>query len=103
MAQPARSLPLAGQQSQPSRSNSAEVLQEYATHELVFAVVGHVGSGTSTIAIMLEASLKKAGYDAYRLKSRTEILDWATRKGEALPDETKKDSLTYVRGPTGSR
>jgi hypothetical protein len=54
-------------------------------NELVFAVVGPVGSGTSEIAEALEGLLNDCGYDAAILKARTVIETAAQKMGIAIP------------------
>ena len=56
-----------------------------ASNELVFAVVGPVGSGTSEIAEKLESLLNGAGYDACLLKARTVIQNRAKRLDILIP------------------
>jgi adenylylsulfate kinase-like enzyme len=56
-----------------SRADSKGMVQDNAANELVFAVVGHVGSGTSFIARRLQTILSESGYNATILKA-TDIL-----------------------------
>jgi deoxycytidylate deaminase/dephospho-CoA kinase len=56
-----------------SRSDSKGLVQDSAANELVFAVVGHVGSGTSFIARRLQSILGDSGYETKLLKA-TDIL-----------------------------
>jgi ABC-type glutathione transport system ATPase component len=61
------------------------VLLDSATNEVVFAVVGYVGSGTSEIASALKGLLEQeklegGKFDVEILKAREVISDWATRK-----------------------
>ena len=58
---------------QGSSFSSGTALDNLAANELVFAVVGPVGSGTSRIAEQLESLLKGMGYDAVILKARDVI------------------------------
>jgi deoxycytidylate deaminase len=58
-------------------------------NELVFAVVGPVGSGTSEIAEALEGLLNDCGYDAAILKARTVIETAAQKMGIAIPQTPK--------------
>jgi len=63
-----------------------------AANELIFAVVGHAGSGTSTVAAALHALLSDAAlpggpYDTSILKARTVIRSWAETSGLPLPDD----------------
>lgn len=67
---------------------SKALIIEHATNEIVFAVVGHVGSGTSTIATTLRGLLENPAlpggkYEVGILKARGIIEDWANRNGEA--------------------
>ncbi|MBL6945732.1 MAG: hypothetical protein ISR47_03750 [Rhodospirillales bacterium] len=66
-----------------------------AANEIIFAVVGYVGSGTSTIAkelkkVLDEETLPGGKFDATIIKARDEIAVWAEENGYALPnpDET---------------
>lgn len=68
-----------------------------AANELVFAVVGHAGSGTSTVAQSLKAllsspDLQGGAYDTEIIKARKAIRGWADKSGEQLPD----DSITTL-------
>ena len=58
-------------------------VSELAANEMIFAVVGPVGSGTSEIAEALESLLAQPryGYDTKILKARTVIEAAATRAG----------------------
>jgi deoxycytidylate deaminase len=78
--------------------NSKTAVLQHAANELVFAVVGHVGSGTSTIATFLgqflnSASLTGGAYEVEVLSARTEIEKWARAAGEEVP-RTKRTDLT---------
>lgn len=66
------------------------VLLDAASNEVVFAVVGYVGSGTSEIATALKGLLEQeklegGKFDVEILKARKVILDWATRNGHEVP------------------
>jgi energy-coupling factor transporter ATP-binding protein EcfA2 len=52
-------------------TESKGVVLEHAANEFVFAVVGHVGSGTSKIAETLEGLLEAEGLKAASLMSRS--------------------------------
>lgn len=85
---------------QPTPESRSVVLRE-AANEFVFAVVGHVGSGTSEIANalkgLLEAdSLAKGKFDTTILKARDVIADWAREKGESLPTTGRNDLTTVT-------
>jgi ABC-type glutathione transport system ATPase component len=80
-------------QAVPTASNAVDsrtAVLEFAAGELVFAVVGHVGSGTSTIAQGLRGLLQPRGYDVEILKARDVIAEWATKEGIPLPDDKKR-------------
>ena len=75
------------------------LLLENATNEVVFAVVGYVGSGTSEIAAKLRGLLENSAlpggkYDVEILKARKVIEDWATRNGEVPPFTPQNDLAT---------
>lgn len=79
----------------------AVVLKE-AANELVFAVVGHVGSGTSEIALTLKGLLSSPSlfggtFDVEVLKARSVIEKWATAHNEPLPAGTNDDLKTVER------
>jgi hypothetical protein len=61
-------------------------MSELVANELIFAVVGPVGSGTSEIAEALEGLLAKFGYDPTILKAREVIEEWAAKKGTSSPE-----------------
>jgi len=82
------------------RSSQTEI-RESAANEFVFAVVGHVGSGTSEVAKLLKSilstpSLAGGPFDTEILKARDVLV--------ALPDAVtklaglKQDTLAYARG-----
>jgi len=59
------------------RKKAREVLLAEDAKEYVFAVVGHIGSGTSTVAKKLGEVLKDAGFDVVPLRASDAIRDWA--------------------------
>ena len=67
------------------RRSSKEVVKAETSGELVFAVVGHIGSGTSMIAQRLAAMLKGKdyGYHVSYIKASECILEWA--RSQARP------------------
>ena len=82
-------LPKSGSRAQESESRS--ILLDEASNELIFAVVGHVGSGTSFVATQLENLLKENDiqFEVEILKARDTILEWfESHKG--LPLELSK-------------
>lgn len=78
-----------------SSGASDALLRAHTSNEMVFAVVGHIGSGVSTVAQQLEALLKSQRYDVHILKSRDALRSWAESQEEDLPAETR--SLEYLR------
>jgi len=72
-----------------------------AANELVFAVVGHVGSGTSVVANQLATLLRDTVYQGVSfevevLKARNVIEEWAKSKELALPTQLDPPSLNQV-------
>ena len=90
----------------PGKQSQALVTDEKA-NELVFAVVGHVGSGTTAVAEVLRARLmeeeKGIKYDVHILKARQAIIDWASGSGKALPSEDRTDLTVVIRTPCNKR
>lgn len=89
----------AAQHATISAKPSREIVLEATANELIVAVVGHVGSGTSEIAealhnLLEEADLPGGPYEAEVLKARNEIEKWATDAGEALPTSDRNDLET---------
>ncbi len=79
----------------PSTDSRTAVLEK-AANELVFAVVGHVRSGTSTVAealknILRSPSLPGGAYEAEVLKARVVIAAWAEQSGETVPSTGRPD------------
>jgi deoxycytidylate deaminase len=77
-----------------NKSSSQELVRQQASQELVFGIVGHVGSGTSTIAEQLVTILEDQDVNGIKqeakiLKARTVIESWAKANDEALPDESE--------------
>jgi deoxycytidylate deaminase len=71
--------------------DSRGLVLKHAANELVFAVVGHVGSGTSEIAEAIKESLSDptlpgGPFQAQILKASSVIKDWARERGESVPD-----------------
>jgi deoxycytidylate deaminase len=84
------------------REDSRGLVLKHAANELVFAVVGHVGCGTSEIAESLRDSLEEetlpgGAFKVQILKAREVINDWARENGETLPDESKKSLGTTIQ------
>lgn len=77
--------------------SSQRVLRESAANEFVFAVVGHVGSGTSEVAQLLQSVLAHpsgGGFDAEILKARDELRKLAS--AEATLAGIKEDTVEYA-------
>jgi deoxycytidylate deaminase len=75
------------------------VLLDTATNEVVFAVVGYVGSGTSEIASALKGLLEQeklegGKFDVEILKARDVISEWAERNKQQLPTTPPNDLRT---------
>ncbi len=80
----------------PRDATSRSLIREQASNELIFAVVGHVGSGTSEISEKLRdalenPSLKGGRYDVTIMKARDVIVAWAKSHGIELPPGVLKD------------
>jgi deoxycytidylate deaminase len=73
-----------------SEKPARAILLDHASNEVVFAVVGYVGSGTSEIATALKGLLEQeqldgGKFDVEILKARKVIADWAVRNGFQPP------------------
>jgi deoxycytidylate deaminase len=80
---------------------SRKIFLGEASNELVFAVVGHAGSGTSVVADQLKSLLAEilvAGeaFETEILKARDVIVEWASKRNLPLPRVTTPPSLAYV-------
>ena len=62
-------------------------LNRHRSGELVFAVVGYAGSGTSKVSEMLGGVLKKKGYEPHSIKARPILESVAGRFHEIKPKE----------------
>jgi deoxycytidylate deaminase len=79
---------------------SREILKQHDARELVFAVVGHVGSGTTTIAEKLRDLLQQnraanGPYEVKLLKAREVIEAWARRSGR-LTEPLERKNLRHA-------
>lgn len=70
---------------EPRDRDSCKLITDSSSNELVFAVVGHAGSGTSLIAKQLVEVLEERGFQVEVLKARTVIKEWAEERGKTLP------------------
>lgn len=77
--------------SSEEEGQSRAILDGLAANELIFAVVGPVGSGTSEIAGALRELLEKNCYDATILKARSIIEEGAKKRNEQIQEKTKID------------
>jgi deoxycytidylate deaminase len=72
-----------------STKDSRTVILEHSANELVFAVVGHVGSGTSaiaeTLANLLREKVDGEAFEVEIVKATTGISSWAKARGKSLP------------------
>lgn len=80
---------------------SQNVLAANAANELIFAVVGHVGSGTSEVAKFLKVELEIEGlrggpYTVKILKASDVIRAWAIRNGKSVSEKTSESRLTQA-------
>lgn len=67
-------------------NDSRTIYNAEHAHELIFAVVGHVGSGTSEIAEQLQQVLSETGTRQVQvLKASDAIREWAKANGETPP------------------
>ncbi|GGO99015.1 hypothetical protein EV664_11582 [Stakelama pacifica] len=62
------------------RKDATEIVNQLATKELVFGVVGPVGAGSSTIAYALRDFLTSSGYDVHVVKARRFIENFAAER-----------------------
>lgn len=60
-------------------------LRAFRSQEVVFAVVGYAGSGTSFVAHRLKAYLEKCDYHPFEIKARTVLDEYATASGIEIP------------------
>ena len=68
-----------------SSRKSKDICLEQATNELFFGVVGHIGSGTSTISKLLKEELQNSGgYEVTIIPARAAISDWAKKTGTPI-------------------
>src|ERR1700691_176696 len=80
-------------------TSSKNMVRWYASNEFVFAVVGHVGSGTTKIATSLAELLNKGSiagdpFDTEIIKARELIEGWATENRKAIPAPEPRNLLT---------
>lgn len=92
MSEPAKSAQASKQAQRPDAK--AELLSE-AAHEFVFAVVGHIGSGTSNVAAAFAELLgkQKQPFQTSILKARDVIEAWAKATGKEHPAGSAAQSI----------
>lgn len=81
-----------------SQNSSSLVLKDLMANELIFAVVGPAGSGTSWVANALSEQAKKIkdGVEVHVIKGSTVIQDWAKQQSHTISCEntlTRAESL----------
>lgn len=77
-------------QFRPQQRDSRAAVLEHSANELIFAVVGHVGSGTSEVAKTLDSLLRTAAgglpaHDVNVFKASDLIAEWAAATGKTVP------------------
>lgn len=81
----------------PRSGNTPDAKQKvlsHASNELIFSVVGHVGSGNSEIATTLQALLKDEGFDVEIIKAREVIESFANTKELEIPTPNDDGKLS---------
>lgn len=79
-----------------------EKVKQDAANELIFAVVGHVGSGTSVIArqlkdVLEDTSIGEIPIDVELIKARTFLDQWAQNNGLTKPTSTGIDLVQWYQ------
>lgn len=74
----------------PQQRDSRLAVLDHAANELIFAVVGHVGSGTSEVAKTLDSLLRTSSigvpaHDVHVFKASELISEWAASAGKTVP------------------
>ncbi len=72
--------------------DSRQILIGHEARQLIFAIVGHVGSGLGFIAQSLKVILESSpagSYDTSIIKASNNIKEWAIANGEELPSAEK--------------
>lgn len=78
-------------------TNASDLIKQLASHEIVFGVVGPVGSGTSEVAEALNDFLGKHGYDSNIFKARDVITEWAADTGHRLTGSEKMEQTEALQ------
>jgi deoxycytidylate deaminase/dephospho-CoA kinase len=84
-------------------TDSRALLRDLASNELIFAVVGPVGSGTSEIAKALKELMDAKKYETRIIKARDVIDAWDKKNGASIPSSAKGISLTTALQNAGDR
>jgi deoxycytidylate deaminase len=81
-----------------STFDAKKEILSHASNELIFAVVGHVGSGNSEVATTLKGLLEDEGYEVKIIKAREIIEEYANTHGKEIPqvDENGKLNIADV-------
>ncbi len=90
-------LSLQNSDSHQSSTDSRTLVRGLASKELVFSVVGPVGSGTSEVANALKDFLDKAGYRTEVIKARDVIEEWEEKHGRSIPESPKMDQTIALQ------
>lgn len=85
----------------PIGKASREAVLQNASNELVFAVVGHVGSGTTEVASKLISLLQDPSaigrpYEVSNIKATDLISEWAGKVGKNVPTSNGRKTMAYV-------
>lgn len=79
----------------PRLPSAKQLMVGRAAHELVFGVVGHIGSGTSEIASQIAELVETVGkFEPTIVKARSEIEAWALANGKDVPNDRRRIETT---------
>ena len=86
--------PLPQRSTAGARHDARDLVLQHGANELIFGVVGHVGSGTSEITrtlndILSEPNLEGGAYDVRILSARDVIAEWAGSNDEQAPESAQ--------------
>lgn len=91
----------AGRQKAGDNSNAQMVVRNLAAKELIFGIVGPVGSGTSEVATALENLLRGKGFVVSRIAARDLITRWAEAQGKEVPPDSQPMKQTRALQDAG--
>ena len=77
--------------------DSRSIVKQHASEELIFALVGYLGSASGEIADLLAAELSKLNYEVVILSAREEIEKWAASEGKSTSKLRDGDSLQHAQ------